>query len=117
MQSQAPGFGGSNQSTTSSSHGVSDSHSDLNNHECASQWGQDWFGNSGDVDTSGGPDGELYGLQKGKGAKGKGVVSMVFAICYNCGKTAKVGQLERDGQMARVGILQAKVGSNKGQQE
>ena len=51
------------------SHGVSDSHSDLNNHECASQWGQDWFGNSGDVDTSGGPDGELYGLQKGKGAK------------------------------------------------
>ena len=33
------------------------------------------------------------------------------------GMTAKVGQLEREGQMARVGIHQAKVGSNKGQQE
>ena len=41
---------------------------------------------------------------------------MVFATTV-LGKTAKVGQLERDGQMARVGILQAKVGSNKGQQE
>ena len=35
----------------------------------ASQWGQDW--NAGDADTSGSSDGELYGLQKGKG-KAKG---------------------------------------------
>ena len=32
------------------------------------------------------------------------------------GTTAKVGQSERDGQ-TEVGALQAKVGSNKGQQE
>ena len=37
-EAQAPGLGGSNQSTTSSSHGVSDSYPDLNNHEYASQW-------------------------------------------------------------------------------
>ena len=43
------------------------------------------------------------------------VVSTVFATTV--GKTAKVGQLEGHGQMARVGVLQAKVGSNKGQQE
>ena len=30
-----PGFGSCNQSTTSSSHGVSDSYPDMNNHECA----------------------------------------------------------------------------------
>ena len=64
-QPQAPGLDGSNQSTTSSSHGGSDSYPDLNNYEYASQWGQDWFGNIGDVDTTGGLDGELYGLQKG----------------------------------------------------
>ena len=98
MQSQAS-FGGSNQSTTSSSHGVSDSYSDLNDHEYASQWGQDWFGNSGDVDTSGGPDGELYGLQKGEGAKGKG--GSFNGICYNCGKDSKgwtVGKGWSDGK-------------------
>ena len=50
-----------------------------------------------------------------KEPRAKVVVSMVFATIV--GKTAKVGQLERDGQMAMVGILQAKVGSNKGQQE
>ena len=33
------------------------------------------------------------------------------------GMTAKVGQSERDGQSVKVGTLQAKVGSNKGQQE
>ena len=64
-QPQAPGLDGSNQSTTSSSHGGTDSDPDLNNYEYASQWGQDWFGNHGDVDTTGGLDGELYGLQKG----------------------------------------------------
>ena len=33
------------------------------------------------------------------------------------GMTAKVGQPERDGQTVKVGTLQAKVGSIKGQQE
>ena len=33
------------------------------------------------------------------------------------GMTAKVGQWERDDQTAKVGTLQAKVGSNKSQQE
>ena len=33
------------------------------------------------------------------------------------GMIVKVGQSERDGQTVKVGILQAKVGSNKGQQE
>ena len=33
------------------------------------------------------------------------------------GMTAKVGQPERDGQKVKVGTRQAKVGSNKGQQE
>ena len=33
------------------------------------------------------------------------------------GMTAKVGQSERDGQTVKAGTLQAKVGSNKGQQE
>ena len=50
-----------------------------------------------------------------KERRAKVVASMVFATAV--GKTAKVGQLERDGQMARCGILQAKVGSNEGQQE
>ena len=113
---------------------------DLNNYEHASQWGQDW--NAGDADTSGSSDVELYGLQKGEGAKGNG--GSFIVICYNCGKsghsamqrvekqkekdrerretakvgmTAKVGQSERDGQTVKVGTLQAKVGSNKGQQE
>ena len=33
------------------------------------------------------------------------------------GMTVKVGQSEKDGQKAKVGTRQAKVGSNKGQQE
>ena len=33
------------------------------------------------------------------------------------GMRTKVGQSERDGQTVKVGTLQAKVGSNKGQQE
>ena len=33
------------------------------------------------------------------------------------GMTAKVGQSERDGQTVEVGTLQAKVGSNRSQQE
>ena len=113
---------------------------DLNNYEHASQWGQDW--NAGDADTSGSSDVELHGLQKGEGAKGNG--GSFNVTCYNCGKsghsamqrvekqkekdrerrettkvgmTAKVGQSERDGQTVKVGTLQAKVGSNKGQQE
>ena len=64
-QTPTPGLGSSSQSTTSSSHGGSDSFPDLNNYEYAAQWGQDW--NAGDADTSGIPDGALYGLQKGKG--------------------------------------------------
>ena len=77
----APGLGSSNQSTTSSSHGGSDSYHDLNNYENAAQWGQDWY--TGDADTSGSSDGELYGLQKGKG---KGKSGSFKGICYNCGK-------------------------------
>ena len=79
-QTPAPGLGSSNQSTTSSSHGMSDSYPDLNNYEHASQWGQDW--NAGDADTSGSSDGELYGLEKGKG---KGNVRSFNGICDNCG--------------------------------
>ena len=78
----APGLGSSSQSTTSSSHGRSDIYPDLNNCEHAAQWGQDW--NIGDADTSGNSDGELYGLQKGKG---KGKSGSFNGICYNCGKS------------------------------
>ena len=76
------GLGSSNQSTTSSSHGGSDSYPDLNYYEYAAQWGQDW--NSVDADTSGCSDGELYGLQKGNG---KGKSGSFNGICYNCGKS------------------------------
>ena len=79
---QTPGLGSSNQSTTSSSHGGSDSYPDLNIYEYAAQWGQDW--NTGDADTSRSSDGELYGLQKGKG---KGKSGSFNGICYNCGKS------------------------------
>ena len=81
-QTPTPGLGSSNQSTTSSSHGGSDSYPDLNNYEYAAQWGQDW--NTGDADTSGSSDGELYGLQKGNG---KGKSGSFNGICYNCGKS------------------------------
>ena len=139
-QTPALGLGSSSQSTTSSSHGGPDSYPDLNNCEHASQWGQDW--NTVDADTSGSSDGELYGLQTGKG---KGKSGSFNGICYNCGKpgqsakfcyakggkakgqenretakvgmTVKVGQPERDGQKVKVGTRQVKVGSNKGQQE
>ena len=67
-QTPTPVLGSSSQSTTSSSQRGSDSYPDPNNYEHATQWGQDW--NTGDVDTSGSSDGELYGLQKGQG-KGK----------------------------------------------
>ena len=33
------------------------------------------------------------------------------------GVTAKVGQLERDGQKVKVGTFKVKAGSNKGHQE
>ena len=132
-QTPTPGLGSSSQSTTSSTHGGSDSYPDLNNYEHASQWGQDW--NAGDADTSGSSDGELYGPQKGKG-KGKGgsfngimgsqVIrpsSGMYKVekqkererreTAKVGMTAKVGQSERDGRTVKVGTLQAKVGSNK----
>ena len=48
-QTTTLGLGSSSQSTTSSSHGGSDSYPDLNNYEYAAQWGQDW--NTGDVFT------------------------------------------------------------------
>ena len=87
-------------------------------------------------------DGELYGLQEGKG---KGKSGSFNGVCCNCGKsghsakfccakggkakererretakvgmTAKVGQPERDGEKAKVGIGQVKVASNRGQPE
>ena len=80
-QTLAPGLGGSNQSTTSSSHRRSDSYPDLNNYERASQWGQDW--NGGDADTSGSSDGEVARFAEGKGTKGKG--GSFNGICCNCG--------------------------------
>ena len=103
-QTPAPGLGSSSQSTTSSSHGRSDSYPDLNNCEHASHWGQDW--NTGDADTSGSSDGELYGLQNGK-AKGKG--GSFNGICCNCGKSghsakfcyAKGGKAKGKGQGKR----------------
>ena len=81
-QTPTPGLGSSSQSTTSSSHVGSDSYPDLNNYEHASQWGQDW--NTGDADTSGSSDGELYGLQKGKE---KGTSGNFNGICDNFGKS------------------------------
>ena len=77
------------------------------------------------IDTSGSSDGELYGLQKGKG---KGRPSSVLQKVEKqkerermetakVGVTVKVGQSERDDQKVKVGTRQAKVGSNKGQQE
>ena len=81
-QTRASDLGSSNQSTSSSSHGGSDIYPDLNNYEHASQWGQDW--NTGDADTSGSADGELYGSQKGKG---KGKSGNFNGICYNCRKS------------------------------
>ena len=90
----------------------------------------DKIGNISDTDTSGSSDGELYGLQKGKGAKGKG--GSFNGICYKIvesqvirpssvmqtvekqkerdmerietakvGMTVKVGQSERDGQTGK----------------
>ncbi len=81
-QTPTPVLDSSNQSTSSSSHGGSDSYPDLNNYEYAAQWGQDW--NTGDADTSGSSDGELYGLQKGKLMGKSGSFN---GICYNCGKS------------------------------
>ena len=103
-QTPAPGLGSSGQSTTSSSHGGPDSYPDLNNCEDASQWGQDW--NTVDADTSGSSDGELYGLQKGKGMGKSGSFN---GICYNCGKSghstkfcyAKGGKAKRKGKEGR----------------
>ena len=80
---------------------LSHSYPDLNNYEHASQWRQDW--NAGDADTSRSSDGELNGLQKGKG-KGKG--GSFNGICNNCGKAghsakffhAKGGKAEGKGK-------------------
>ena len=102
-QTPAPGLGSSSQSTTSSSHGGSDSYPDLNNYEHASQWGQDW--NAGDANTSGSSDGELYGLQKGKGAKGKGSSN---GIC--CTVCRKVKELRAKGvSMASATTVESQV--------
>ena len=114
-QTLAPGLGSSSQSTTSSSHGGSESYPDLNNYEHASQWGQDW--NTGDADTSGSSDGELYDLQKGKG---KGKSGSFNGICHNCGKSdhsakfcyAKGGKKQKEREIretAKVGMT-AKIG-------
>ena len=102
----APGLGSSSQSATSNSHGGSDSYPDLNNYEHA---------------ASGSSDGELYGLQKGKG-KGKsgsfnGICSRGRRETAKVGMIVKAGQSERDGQKVKVGTRQVKVGSNKGQLE
>ena len=81
-QTLAPGLGSSRQSITSSSHGGPYSYPYLNNYDHAAQWRKDW--NSVDADTSGRSDGELYGLQKGKG---KGNSGSFNGICCNCGKS------------------------------
>ena len=135
-QTPTPGLGSSDQSTTSSSHGGSDSYPDLNNYEYVAQRGQDW--NTGDADTSGSSDGELYGLQKCKvevsTARAATVESQVIRPSFvmqkvekqkererretaKVGVPVKVGQSERDGQKVKVGTQQVKVGSNRDQQE
>ena len=135
-QTPARGVGSSNQSTTSSSHGRSDSYPDLNNYEYAAQWGQDW--NTGDADTSGIQMVSCTVCRKAKG-RAKVEVSTTVESQVNrpssvmqkvekqqemerretakVGMTVKVRQSERDGQKVKVGTRQAKVGSNKGQQE
>ena len=52
--------------------------------------------------------------QKGERQKGRDKAKRETT---KVGMTAKVGQSERDGQMVRVGILQATHGSSKSQQE
>ena len=129
-QTPTPGLGSPSQSTTSSSHGGSDSYPDLNNYEYAAQWGQDW--NTGDADTSGSSDCELYGLQKGKGKwKFQRHLLQLWKVKSFCqvllckrwkkqkererretakvGMTVKVGQSEMDGQKVKVETRQAKV--------
>ena len=100
-QTPTPGLGSSSQSTTSSSHGGSDSYPDLNNYEYAAQWGQDW--NTGDADTSGSSDGELYGLQKGKGKGKKWEVSTASATTV-------------DSQVIRPSSVMQKVEKQKGRE-
>ena len=128
-QPQVPGVGGSSQNVSSCLNGWAVNYPDLNNYEHGSHWGQDHFGDNGDVDASGGLNGELYGLQKGKGAKGEGV--SFDDICFNCGEpgqgirrssvsqkvvrakdrhkakreTVKVGTMKRVGQLGRVGQM------------
>ena len=146
-QPQVPGVGRSSQNVSSCLNGWVDNYPDLNNYEHGSHWRQDHFGDNGDVDVSGGLNGELYGLQKEKGAKGKGV--SFDDICFNCveprqgirqssvsqkvvrpkdrdgakRETVKVrmmeraGQLAKDGQMGKVRIIWAKVGISTGQQD
>ena len=104
-QTPTPGLGSSSQSTTSSSNGGSDSYPDLNNYEYAAQWRQDW--NTGDADRSGSSDGELYGLQKGKG---KGKSGSFNGICYNCGMSGHSAKFV----MKKGGKAKGKKGDNKG---
>ena len=138
-QTPTSGLGSSSQSTTSGSHGGSDSCPDLNNYEYAAQWTQDW--NTGDADTSGSSDVSCTVCRKAKGRaqvevstasativesqviRPRGVMQKVEKQkererreTAKVGMTVKVGQSERDGQKVKVGTRQAKVG-NKGQQE
>ena len=101
-QTPTPGLGYSSQSTTSGSHGGSDSYPDLNNFENAAQWRQVW--NTGDADTSGSSDGELYGLQKGKefcyakGGKAKGKGKKGDSKGWNDSKGWTVGKGWSEGK-------------------
>ena len=106
-----PGPGSSNQSTTSSSHGGSDSYPDLNNDERASRWRQDC--NAGDPDTSGSSDGELHGLQRGNGAKRE---ESFKGICHNCGKSGSsvTQRVEKQKERDREERETAKIGESKG---
>ena len=54
----------------------------MNNREYAAQWGQDW--NTGDADTSGSSDGELYGFQKGKGKGKSGSFNGILLQLWKC---------------------------------
>ena len=136
-QPQVLGVGGSSQGVSSCLNGWAVNYPVLNNYEYGSHWGQDHLSNTGDVDASSGLHGESYGLQKEKGAKGKG--GSFDDNCFNCGKPSirqssvsqkmvrpkdrhkakretvkggmmeRVGHLARDGRMGKVEIIWAKL--------
>ena len=78
-------------------------------YEYAAQCGQDW--NTGEDDTSGSSDGELYGLQKGKG---KGKSGSFNGICYNCGKSGHSAKFLLCKVKKQEGKGQEKKGDSKG---